>query len=48
VKGTDNAVADSISRILRLESLVGDDDIDIGPKSPTSTSASTFSIELDD
>jgi hypothetical protein len=47
VKGTDNAIADSISRLPRLESLVGDD-IDIGPKSPTSTSTSTFSIELDD
>ena len=45
LKGTDNAIADSISRILRLESLVGDD---IGPKSPASTSISTFSIELDD
>ena len=47
VKGPDNAIADSISRLPRLESLVGDD-IDIGPKSPTSTSTSTFSIELDD
>ena len=47
VKGTDNAIANSISRLPRLESLVGDD-IDIGPKSPTSTSTSTFSIELDD
>ena len=47
VKGTDNAIADSISRLPRLESLV-EDDIDIGPKSPTSTSTSTFSIELDD
>ena len=45
VKGTDNAIADSISRLPRLESLVGDD---IGPKSPVSTSTSTFSIELDD
>ena len=47
VKGTDNAIADSISRLPRLESLV-EDDIDIGPKSPKSTSTSTFSIELDD
>ena len=45
MKGTDNAIADSISRLPRLDSLVGDD---IGPKSPVSTSASTFSIELDD
>ena len=45
MKGTDNAIADSISRLPRLESLVGDD---IGPKSPASTSTSTFSIELDD
>ena len=41
----DNAVADSISRLPRLESLVGDD---IGPKSSASTSTSTLSIELDD
>ena len=45
MKGTDNAIADSISRLPRLESLVGGD---IGPKSPPSTSISTFSIELDD
>ena len=45
MKGTDNAIADSISRLPRLESLVGDD---IGPKSSASTSISTFSIELDD
>jgi hypothetical protein len=45
VKGTDNAIANSISRLPMLESLVGDD---IGPNSPTSISISTFSIELDD
>ena len=45
VKGTDNAIADSISRLPRLESLVRDD---IGPKYSASTSTSTFSIELDD
>ena len=38
-------ITDSISRLPRLESLVGDD---IGPKSSASTSISTFSIEVDD
>ena len=38
-------ITDSISRLPRLESLVGDDN---GPKSSASTSISTFSIELDD
>ena len=41
VKGTDNAIAHSISRLPRLESLVGDD---IGPKCLAATSPSTFSI----
>ena len=41
VKGTDNAIADSISRLLRLEYLVGDD---IGPKSPESTATLLFQL----
>jgi hypothetical protein len=41
VKGTDNAIADSISRLLRLEYLVGDD---IGPKSPESTATLFFQL----
>ena len=38
-------ITDSISRLPRLESLVGDE---LGPKSSASTSISTFSIEIDD
>ena len=38
-------ITDSISRLPRLESLVGDE---LGPKSSASTSISTFSIEVDD
>ena len=38
-------ITDSISRLPRLEYLVGND---IGPKSSASTSISTFLIELDD
>ena len=38
-------ITDSISRLPRLESLVGDN---IGSKSSASTSTSIFTIELDD
>ena len=45
LKGTDNAIADSISCLPRLESFVGDN---ILLTSSESKSTCTFSIELDD